>query len=59
MGSEGQLAIWEDISKFVEAERAKEASKKIAEQQSLLNYMEQENFVEALILTLDLAKPFQ
>lgn len=59
VGNEGQLTIWEDISRFVEEKQAKEAAKNLAEEQTLSNYMEQENFVEALILTLDLAKPFQ
>lgn len=59
VGSGGQLAIWEDISKLVEEEQAKESAKKLVQQQTLSNYMEQENFIEALILTLDLAKPFQ
>lgn len=59
VGSDSELKIWEDISEEVKKQQIKQEAKRLENVQSLQNYIQQEKFVDALILTIDLAQPFQ
>lgn len=59
VGSDSELKIWDDISAEVKTQRIKEEAKRLENAQSLQNYIQQEKFVDALFLTIDLAQPFQ
>ena len=58
-GSDGQIVIWEDVSKEAQHMKAQEYSKKVSHQQALSNFLQQERFYDALVLTLDLEQPLQ
>lgn len=59
VGSDSELKIWEDISEEVKTQQIKDETKRLENVQSLQNYIQQNKFAEALILTIDLAQPFQ
>uniref|UniRef100_A0A915MUH1 BCS1 N-terminal domain-containing protein n=1 Tax=Meloidogyne javanica TaxID=6303 RepID=A0A915MUH1_MELJA len=55
----GLLTIWRDNTKIMKALTQKEATKKITDQQTLSNLLQQNHLFEALLYTLDLDLPFQ
>uniref|UniRef100_A0A915P5V1 U3 small nucleolar RNA-associated protein 13 C-terminal domain-containing protein n=1 Tax=Meloidogyne floridensis TaxID=298350 RepID=A0A915P5V1_9BILA len=57
--ADGLLTIWRDNTKIMKALTQKEATKKITDQQTLSNLLQQNHLFEALLYTLDLDLPFQ
>ncbi|KAL3123022.1 hypothetical protein niasHT_001222 [Heterodera trifolii] len=57
--ADGQFAIWTDISEEVKAEKRAEQTKRTEDEQRLSNLLDQDRLGDALLLTLDLAQPFQ
>lgn len=59
VGADGQVIVWDDFSKEAHDELLRGRAKKLADLQTLSNFMEQEKYADALALTLDLAQPYQ
>jgi len=58
-GSDGKIIIWEDITEEYAEEQARLAAERLAQIQTLDNFIRLEKFEEALKLTLTLDHPFQ
>uniref|UniRef100_A0A183CM95 WD_REPEATS_REGION domain-containing protein n=1 Tax=Globodera pallida TaxID=36090 RepID=A0A183CM95_GLOPA len=58
-GADGQFALWADVSAEVKAAARVVQTKRVEDAQKLANLLEQDRLTEALLLTLDLAQPFQ
>lgn len=59
VGGDSRVVVWDDVSDEVKTERIKTEAKRLADVQCLQNYLQQERFVDALLLTIDLAQPYQ
>jgi U3 small nucleolar RNA-associated protein 13 len=57
--ADGKFAIWEDKSEELKLQRHREQVKKVTDHQTLANLLQKDNYVEALLLALDLNQPFQ
>uniref|UniRef100_A0A1I8B2U2 WD_REPEATS_REGION domain-containing protein n=1 Tax=Meloidogyne hapla TaxID=6305 RepID=A0A1I8B2U2_MELHA len=57
--AEGLITIWRDNTKIMKALTQKAETKKITDQQTLSNLLQQNHLFEALLYTLDLDLPFQ
>lgn len=58
-GSDSRIIIWEDVTEEYAAEQARLAAERLAQIQTLENYIRLEKFDEALKLTLTLDHPYQ
>ncbi|KAI6211590.1 Utp13 specific WD40 associated domain protein [Aphelenchoides besseyi] len=58
-GSDGRIVLWEDVTEEYAAEQARIAAERMAQIQTLENYIRLEKFEDALALTLTLDHPHQ
>ncbi|KAI6225024.1 SAM-MT-RSMB-NOP domain-containing protein [Aphelenchoides besseyi] len=58
-GSDGRIVLWEDVTEEYAAEQARIAAERMAQIQTLENFIRLEKFEDALALTLTLDHPHQ
>ncbi|CAD5213164.1 unnamed protein product [Bursaphelenchus okinawaensis] len=59
VGSDGKIIVWADVTDEIAAENARKEAERLAQIQTLENFMRLEKYCEALKLTLELDHPFQ
>lgn len=59
VGADGKIVIWEDVTEEAAADRARLQAERLAQLQTLENFLRREKFGEALALTLELDHPYQ
>ncbi|TKR70313.1 hypothetical protein L596_022354 [Steinernema carpocapsae] len=57
-GADGRFIVWEDVSDERRAEEEQKMAEKVANEQKLTNFMQQERFADALEFALTLTKPY-